>query len=245
MAADNIKGRSFLKKFCDMNIRPQLSFNGSTAEEFNKWQEETVKKLEKILCFDKIADCELSSETVETADLKTKSGYEYSRTLLNIDTADGLTMPVYVLEPKHNGNGVPVIALHCHGSDGKNGIVGIIHKELENNSGRFSFTYALDLLEKGYTVFCPDILGSGVRKSVRIDKIKDSDCNILNFTLMAMGLNLQGVITWELKKLADYIQTLGLDMDKLTCVGFSGGGLQTLWLAALDKRIKTAYVSGY
>ena len=246
MASDRINGKVFLKNHCNMSKKPQLAFTGNTAEEFNKWQEETVKKLENILCFDKIKDCELSSEKVEVVDdLKTSKGFEYSRTLLNIDTADGLTMPVYMLTPKQSNQGIPAIAVHCHGSDGKNGMVGIIGKELENNSGRFSFTYALELLEKGYTVFCPDILGSGSRKSIRIDQLKESDCNILNFTLMASGLNLQGIITWELKKLIDYISTLGLDMEKLICVGFSSGGLQTLWLTAMDKRIKTAYVSGY
>ena len=243
---DRINGKRFLKNICNINKLPEYTFKGTSAEEFSLWQADTVKKLEKILCFDKIADCELICEkTEEIDDLKTAGGFEYKRMLWNISTAEGLIMPVYMLVPKNNGNGIPAIAVHCHGSDGKNGMVGMISEELYKNSARFTFTYAFDMLEKGYTVFCPDILGSGSRKSISINRLKESDCSVLNFTLMALGMNLQGVIIWELKKLIDFIQTMDLDMEKLVCVGFSGGGLETLWLAAMDDRVKTAYISGY
>ena len=33
--------------------------------------------------------------------------------------------------------------------------------------------------------------------------------------------------------------------DGLGCVGFSGGGMQTLYLSALDERIRKVFISGY
>ncbi|MBQ5735922.1 MAG: hypothetical protein IIV51_11205 [Lachnospiraceae bacterium] len=33
--------------------------------------------------------------------------------------------------------------------------------------------------------------------------------------------------------------------DNIACVGFSGGGMQTLYFAALDERVKAAVISGY
>ncbi len=37
----------------------------------------------------------------------------------------------------------------------------------------------------------------------------------------------------------------GVDPERLGVVGISGGGLTTLWTAALDTRVKAALVSGY
>ena len=44
----------------------------------------------------------------------------------------------------------------------------------------------------------------------------------------------------------DYIETCEQwDSSDLGCVGFSGGGMQTLWLSALDERVKKVIISGY
>jgi dienelactone hydrolase len=47
-------------------------------------------------------------------------------------------------------------------------------------------------------------------------------------------------------RLIDYVETRpDCDPARLGCAGLSGGGLQTLWLAALDERVRCAVVSGY
>jgi hypothetical protein len=52
--------------------------------------------------------------------------------------------------------------------------------------------------------------------------------------------------TWDLMRLLDYAQTRPeIDPSRLGCAGLSGGGLQTLFLAALDERVRAAVVSGY
>lgn len=35
------------------------------------------------------------------------------------------------------------------------------------------------------------------------------------------------------------------DTERLGCIGFSGGGMQTLWASALDQRIWQSVISGY
>ena len=43
--------------------------------------------------------------------------------------------------------------------------------------------------------------------------------------------------TWDLMRLIDYVAARGAwSLRELGCVGFSGGGMQTLYLAALDER---------
>ncbi len=249
MCENKINGKDFLVGLCGQK-EPRCAFKGTTAEEFFAWKTETTKKLISMLALNKLSS--VYSDIAENAciieenhDLISSGGKTYDRQLWHIDTLNDLKMPVYVLIPK-NGTGKAALVLHCHGSDGKNGIVGIVQDELQKNLKKFNFEYALEFMEKGYTVFCPDLLGSGKRKPITYDKPAQNDCTILNFTLMALGLNLQGVITRELQICIDFMEQFkSVDIKELICAGFSGGGLNTLWLAALDERIKTAYVSGY
>jgi hypothetical protein len=54
------------------------------------------------------------------------------------------------------------------------------------------------------------------------------------------------MMTWDLIRLVDYVATRpDCDMNRLGCVGLSGGGMQTLWLSVFDERVKVAVVSGY
>ena len=51
---------------------------------------------------------------------------------------------------------------------------------------------------------------------------------------------------WDLHRLIDYIETRRhCRRGAVGCAGLSGGGLQTLWAATPDDRIKCAVVSGY
>ncbi|MFD0716102.1 hypothetical protein [Paenibacillus sp. GCM10027626] len=63
---------------------------------------------------------------------------------------------------------------------------------------------------------------------------------------ISLGMSLTGMWTWDLKRLIDYIGTRpDIAQDRIGCCGLSGGGLQTLWLAALDEQVSCAIVSGY
>lgn len=69
---------------------------------------------------------------------------------------------------------------------------------------------------------------------------------MLNNMVMGLGYSLAGMMTWDLMRLIDYIETReDCDAERIGCGGFSGGGMQTIWLAALDDRVKCAVTSGY
>ena len=63
---------------------------------------------------------------------------------------------------------------------------------------------------------------------------------------LPLGLTVAGMWVWDLMQLIDYI---GMRPDthqrKIVSLGFFGGGLQTLYLAALDERVAAAVISGY
>jgi len=55
-----------------------------------------------------------------------------------------------------------------------------------------------------------------------------------------------GMSVWDLVKLTDYICTRpDCDINNIGAAGLSGGGLQALYLAAVDERIKCVCTSGY
>jgi dienelactone hydrolase len=71
-------------------------------------------------------------------------------------------------------------------------------------------------------------------------------CALLNHMAIPLGQTVTGMWTWDLMRLIDYIATRPeCDADRIGSAGLSGGGLQTLWLAALDERVKCAVDSGY
>ena len=65
-------------------------------------------------------------------------------------------------------------------------------------------------------------------------------------TLFLSGSTWTGVMAWEDRRAVDYLLTRSdTDPGRLGCGGLSGGGLRTIYLAALDPRIHCAVCSGF
>ena len=232
--------QNYLLDFYDENNR-KFGFFGNTKEELLNWQRDIRLKLSEILGISKMKSCDLKPNIIETQKFN-----GYTRKKVVIQTQKNIFMPLFILEPE-NPNGIPVITIHGHASDGKNGLVGITNELTEKKIKEYNYTYALDLAQRGYTVFCPDLCGSGERreKKQQDDKyILGSSCNDVNNALLSLGMSILGIMVFDMIRLIDYIKQLGFEKD-VACCGFSGGGLCTLWLSALDERVKCSVVSGY
>jgi dienelactone hydrolase len=65
-------------------------------------------------------------------------------------------------------------------------------------------------------------------------------------TLFLSGSTWTGVMAWEDRRAVDYLLTRSdTDPGRLGCGGLSGGGLRTIYLSALDPRIRCAVCSGF
>lgn len=233
--------KNYFLNFYDKNSR-KFGFSGNTKEELITWQKEMKLTLFKILGIDKMIKCGLKPKIIESKEFD-----GYRRDKIVIETQPEIFMPLFILTPK-KGRNVPVIAVHGHSSDGKNGLVGIINDFTRQKIESYNYTYALDLVKEGYTVFCPDLCGSGERREERQQKdecILESSCNDLNNAAIGLGMSLLGLMVFDLMRLIDYISEFDFKSGKTACCGFSGGGLCTLWLSALDERVDCAVVSGY
>lgn len=226
---DFIKGK--------MPETPKLRFSGTTREEYDAWQKETKATLLNVMGVDKLEKTDAVPELIETVDFDTYTRFKYS-----LETTTNLKMPFYVLAPKENPNGKAAIALHGHNSDGKEGLVGNESDDYKESVQNFNYSYAMELLQKGYTVYVPDLLGAGERM-LGIYKDKTAECNDINNALTSLGYSLQGVILFENMKLADYIKTQ--NYSETVCIGFSGGGQSALWLSVMSDNVDRTIVSGF
>ncbi len=205
-------------------------------KQFEYEQKNDRAKLREIMGFDALGKYEIKCSTEE---IFSRDALIIKRAILSC--AEGLYMPMYILEPSRGRNSIPVIAVHGHGSQGKEGLV----FKGPDDGLRFNYTYAKEMAQRGHTVFVPDLCGSGERmEDISAERGFSSSCTDINNAAISMGFSLQTIIIFELMGLIDYINWLGLNSEKLIVIGFSGGGLSGLLLSALDERVKLSYISG-
>lgn len=159
----------------------------------------------------------------------------YRREHVVFDTEAAMSVPAYLLVPHIRSEpGAAVLAVHGHGP-GKDAVCGLAGADE---------AYAHDLASRGYVVLAPDLRCFGERSDwVPPDKYQ-CDWNLVCATLA--GENPLAQNLWDLQRSLDVLCTHPLvDPARVGAVGFSYGATTTLFLAALDTRVRAAVVSGY
>jgi dienelactone hydrolase len=222
----------------------KLEFACDSRSEVAGWRSRTVRKLKTLIGY----------QSFRTADLAPRITDEtvcdgYVRQRVEIQTEPGVIMPMYVLIPSDVAGPYPVVlAPHGHCSGGKLAIAGCREVPgIAESIDQYNYDYGVQFVRAGFITFCPDGRGSGERREqAEKDRPMNSSCQWLNNMALPLGQTVTGMLTWDMHRLIDYVQTReDCIPNRIGCAGFSGGGLQTLWAAALDKRIKCAVISGY
>ncbi len=228
----------------------QDRFTGSTETEFEVWKERSRNTLRELLGLDHMETCPLQPEQLE--EVTAEPGIRRRKVLLQVEP--DVFMPVYILIPekKAQSGRTCFLALPGHQGAGKYSVAGRSDiPAVKDAIDRFHYDYGLQLARLGYTVFCPDCRGFGERRDEALqedteDAFLRGTCFHLAHMAEPLGETVAGMCVWDVMRLLDYIEEQGeWDMETLGCVGFSGGGMQTMWAAALDGRIRQAVISGY
>ena len=224
----------------------RLSFRATSVEEWRFWRPALQATVRRLTGYERLLPAPLNPRLTEEVQ---RDGYRRQR--VEIDTEPGVTMPVYVLIPDSlSGRAPAVLAPHGHGSGGKYSPAGCtevpgIAAQIEGHN----YDYGVQAVRRGYVVFCPDARGFGERRESLFqgdDQLLSSSCSQLAHMGLPLGLTVAGMWTWDLSRLIDYVFTRPeVDAPRVGCIGLSGGGLQTLYLAALDERVRCAVISGY
>lgn len=238
---------SLLRKY-DKYAR-QDAFPGGSAEEFLRWRQKAKKQLWNLLGLKKMEAC--PPEPVNTESVPLPGGILRER--WTIRTEPDVVLPFYVLLPPGAGRHTRVfLCPPGHGGAGKASVAGLRgYAAVEEKIAFYNYDYGLQLCRLGYAAVCPDARGFGERRedlesAQSLPAGLTGDCYRLARMGEPLGIPVAGMLTWDLMRLLDYVeQRKDWDGGRVGCLGFSGGGMQTLWLAALDPRVSAAVISGY
>ncbi len=163
-------------------------------------------------------------------------GYTRERILFDVEGA--MTVPAYLLVP--NGRvepGPAMLAVHGHGA----GKSAICSREVDGDEA-----YAHWLAQRGYVVLAPDLRCFGERSDPKWDGEGKYECdwNLVAATMAGRTPLAQNI--WDMRRALDVLSTHPLvDPGRIGMCGLSYGGTITLFVAALDDRVRAAVVSCY
>ncbi len=207
--------------------------------------------------------CDPAAETVEQVDCG-----DYVRERVWFNTAPDVRVPAFVLVPKGlTGKAPAIVALHDHGGFylwGKEKIVAVDgeHPVLTDYRARYygGRSIAVELVRRGYIVVVIDMFYWGERRMLLDDDGADwrerpvtlpaerinafnsragQSEQLVGRTIFAAGFTWAGVLCWDDIRTVDYLcSRADVDPERIGCVGLSVGGLRTVYLTALDERIK-------
>lgn len=235
-------------------------FMGNTSVQLKEWQTASRHTLEQLLGLDKMEQVDLKPKLEETVRLDGEENMGIVRHKVLIQSENDVWIPMYILiPPAYLSNTVKkrrvFIAPPGHQGAGKYSVAGMREiPAVADAIEKFNYDYGMQLAKRGYAVICPDCRGFGERRDEKKqgDEEKDfltSSCFHLAHMAEAIGETVAGMCVWDLMKIMDYVELSadewGWDIENVSCLGFSGGGMQTLYFSALDERVKNVFISGY
>ena len=113
------------------------------------------------------------------------------------------------------------------------------HSEYGKAFANYQSLY-IGLAKLGFVVLAPDGIGKGERRA-----LGHGEGRIGAGSPWLIGSSLMGMEIWDNIKGVDVlVNRPEVDAHRIGCAGYSGGGAQTIWTAALDPRITVAVAGG-
>jgi dienelactone hydrolase len=210
------------------------------------WRHQLRGRLMKLVGGLPYERCPLNAETVKTRELD-----GYTREFVRFESRSGLLAVGYFLLPKGRTQpGPAILCLPGHGR-GVDSIVGIAEDGSQrpfDQPDEYQADFALQCVARGYAVFALEQVSFGHRRDdrARAQGPHASSCTRDSMAALMLGETVTGWRIWDAMRAIDYLETRAeVDPNRIATMGISGGGLTSLWTAALDPRVKAAVVSGY
>lgn len=221
----------------------KLTYRPTSAKETIAWQKKLRAKVEELVGgFPQRTP--LQPVTLEVRDFP-----NYRREKIVFETRPGSSVLVYLLTPKNGSGKLPaVVSIPGHGR-GVEDIVGVDEKGADRTKKvGYQYDYAVQIAENGMASVAIEPIGFGCRRDPRTKTkgLTNSACQPAAGAALLFGETMVGWRVWDVMRTIDWIESRPeLDAKRVGCMGISGGGTITLFSAALDPRIKAAFVSGY
>jgi dienelactone hydrolase len=222
----------------------RLTFQATNKADAQLWQQQLRAKLTELLG----GFPERTSLTPHTLDVRQFPGYR--REKFSFESRPGVGVIGYLLIPAAATDGPhpTVVCIPGHGR-GVNDIVGI-DESGNDRTGKpgYQHDFALQAVEHGLAAVAIEPMAFGFRRDPlnREKGPEQSACQPAAGSALLMGQTMIGWRVWDVMRTIDWIETRPeLDHKRIGCMGISGGGTCTQFSAALDLRIKAAFISGY
>ncbi len=125
------------------------------------------------------------------------------------------------------------------------------HYPLARMQPDYQFVY-LNLVKAGFVVLAYDPIGQGERRHYWNPETGETEASLgpvyehsmPGQLLLLLGENLTAYMVWDGVRAIDYLLTRPeVDKDRIGCAGHSGGGTLTMFISALDERVRSAVVN--
>ena len=177
----------------------------------------------------------------------------YRRERVEFTTRPGLQAMGYYLAPDGIAAGErrpAVLCLPGHGA-GVNSIVGIGSNGEQRKRGEpdgYQADFALQCVTQGYPTFALEQISFGHRRDTKARQTgpEASSCTRDAMAALMLGETIIGWRVWDAMRALEFMEAQPeVDPAQLATMGISGGGLTSLFTAALDTRVAACVVSGY
>ena len=231
------------KKRCDSTPR-KLEFKPGNRKQTEAWQKKLHAKLVELMGGFPSERTPLAAQTLEV-----KEYPKYRREKFVITTRPGMSLLGYLMTPTERTAPHPaMICVPGHGR-GVDDIVGIddAGRDRTNKDG-YQHDFGIQAVEHGMAAVAIEPMAFGCRRGVQAKSrnLGTSSCQPTAGAALLLGETMVGWRVWDVMRVVDWIETRKeLDAKRVGCMGISGGGTITVFSAALEPRIKLAFVSGY
>jgi len=216
----------------------KFAFTARTLKDYLIWQTEFRAELTHLLGLENHPPASLAAEHLHAIDRGT-----YTEEKLSLDVGEGVQAPIYLLTPKQKPPYKPILVFHGHDPSAQYCLGNYPDDETAQVNLAMDNNYAQALAEAGYLVCVVEQRGMGERLSDVLSNQRS--CRHLSFFYQLHGRTLLGERVWDGMCAATWLLSQNDIVGGLGCTGHSGGGTTTLFLSALDERIKTIVVGGY
>jgi dienelactone hydrolase len=222
----------------------RLRFQARTRSDAEKWQKQLRSKLTEL-----VGGFPAERRPLRPITLETRTFQGYSREKIVFDSRPGVSVLAYLLLPEQARR--PAAVMVCvpgHGR-GVDDIVGIDDRGGERtDKAGYQHDFAIQAAEAGMAAVAIEPMAFGCRRDPINARrgLAQKACDPVAGGALLLGQTMIGWRVWDVFRTLDYIATRSeLDSSRVGCMGISGGGMVTLFAAALEPRIRAAFVSGY
>lgn len=233
------------ESICD--FRPRQAFDAANVTEAKHWQSRLRPRFRQLLGVQRGSMVFRRALPLQSQVLERVEFEDYTREAVRFQSRANLPVFGYFLLPKEVPHALPaLLCLHGHGY-GVDALVGLDEHGKPRAQPDYHHDFALQAVRRGYVVLAIEILGFGRRREGHFEPgSRDSSCQTLAGTALMLGQTMAGWRVHDALRAIDYMQSRReVASARIGAIGISGGGLNTLYLAALDHRVRAAVVSGF